>query len=134
MGLRSCFLLPPACVNLPAETFARVAAYQRITRVERRAKYMLFHLDSSHVLLLHLLLNGWMYYTEGDEAPGRTIARMSLARDAAVRSKSGKLLQETLSAVQIANNNRVILCFILAAISVSGADIWQLLEQRCPWE
>ncbi|MEB3102701.1 Fpg/Nei family DNA glycosylase [Ferviditalea candida] len=59
-------------VNLPAETFAGAVAYQRITAVERRAKYLLFHLESSHVLLLHLMLNGWIYYTEGEEAPERT--------------------------------------------------------------
>lgn len=60
-------------VNLPVESFSRAVAHQRITSVERRAKYLLFHLDSSHVLLLHLMLNGWMYYTEGDEAPERTV-------------------------------------------------------------
>lgn len=53
-------------INVAADQFIREITQQSVMSIERRAKHLLFHLNSGNVLLLHLMLNGWMYY--GTEA------------------------------------------------------------------
>lgn len=43
-------------INLPPAEFARLLQDNRLTLVDRRGKHLLFHLESGHVLLLHLML------------------------------------------------------------------------------
>lgn len=54
-------------VNLSASVFTNQVEGRRITKISRRAKHLLFELNTGEVLLLHLMLGGWLYYgTEGD--------------------------------------------------------------------
>ncbi|WP_248925591.1 Fpg/Nei family DNA glycosylase [Paenibacillus hamazuiensis] len=59
-------------LNVPAPLFIREVQGQSITRVERRAKHLLFHLSNAKVLLLHLMLGGWMFFGRREEKPDRT--------------------------------------------------------------
>jgi len=60
-------------INVPPEDFIQLVKRHKITRIERRAKYLLFYLDNGFVLLLHLMLGGWMYYGGEADKPKRTI-------------------------------------------------------------
>ncbi|WP_166241693.1 Fpg/Nei family DNA glycosylase [Paenibacillus turpanensis] len=44
-----------------------------ITGIERRAKHLVFRLDSGKSLLLHLMLGGWMFYGTEEQRPNRTV-------------------------------------------------------------
>jgi len=59
-------------VNLPPQEFKSETEGRTIWFVEHRGKYLLFHLDNGKRLLLHLMLGGWIYYGEGDDAPTGT--------------------------------------------------------------
>ncbi|UOE95399.1 DNA-formamidopyrimidine glycosylase [Alkalihalobacillus sp. LMS39] len=59
-------------VNLAPAQFQQIVVGNNITSIERRAKYLLFHLQSGHVLLLHLMLGGWMFVSQNGESPNRT--------------------------------------------------------------
>ncbi|MBJ6363657.1 bifunctional DNA-formamidopyrimidine glycosylase/DNA-(apurinic or apyrimidinic site) lyase [Paenibacillus sp. GCM10012307] len=59
-------------VNIPAEQFKQELEGRMIWFVERRGKYILFHLDNGKRLLLHLMLGGLMYYGSEDDKPDRT--------------------------------------------------------------
>ncbi|MDF2723408.1 MAG: formamidopyrimidine-DNA glycosylase [Paenibacillus sp.] len=59
-------------INVPADDFRRQVEGQSITNVSRRAKHLLFHLDSGGCLLLHLMLGGWMFYGTERDKPDRT--------------------------------------------------------------
>ncbi|MGY0691702.1 bifunctional DNA-formamidopyrimidine glycosylase/DNA-(apurinic or apyrimidinic site) lyase [Virgibacillus sp. FSP13] len=69
-------------INVEPETFKNKVQNQKIKAVERRAKYLLFHLENGSYLLLHLMLGGWMFYGKADEQPERTIqVRLSFGND-----------------------------------------------------
>jgi formamidopyrimidine-DNA glycosylase len=56
----------PRSINKPPEAFADALRGRRILFVERRGKHLLFHLDDGFRLLLHLMLDGYLYHgTEG---------------------------------------------------------------------
>jgi formamidopyrimidine-DNA glycosylase len=57
-------------INQEAEIFRKGVLNHAIVSIERRAKHLLFILDSGSVLLLHLMLGGSMFY--GEEALHRT--------------------------------------------------------------
>jgi formamidopyrimidine-DNA glycosylase len=57
-------------INLAPESFRQQLIHHAIVSIERRAKHLLFEIDSGSVLLLHLMLGGSMYY--GKEEPDRT--------------------------------------------------------------
>ncbi|PYI55888.1 Fpg/Nei family DNA glycosylase [Paenibacillus flagellatus] len=59
-------------INVPPDEFVRRVRNRAITVVERRAKHLLFVLDSGDVLLLHLMLGGWMFYGTERDKPDRT--------------------------------------------------------------
>lgn len=59
-------------INVPAEYFSSQLLNKKITRIERRGKYLLFYLDSGFVLLLHLMLGGLMYIGKEGDSPSRT--------------------------------------------------------------
>lgn len=62
----------PKSLNVEPETFIHKLTGNRIVRIDRRAKHLLFHLVTGEVLLLHLMLGGWMFYGTEDEKPDRT--------------------------------------------------------------
>lgn len=57
----------PKSVNEPAQTFEENLLQRQVLFVERRGKYLNFHLDDGNRLLLHLMLGGWLAY--GVEGP-----------------------------------------------------------------
>ncbi|WP_085522120.1 DNA-formamidopyrimidine glycosylase [Tuberibacillus sp. Marseille-P3662] len=59
-------------INVAKETFQQQVHNRKILDVERRAKYLLFHLDSGKQLLLHLMLGGKMYLGSQNDSPDRT--------------------------------------------------------------
>lgn len=60
-------------INVPTTNFIEKVLKRRITKIERHAKHLVFYLDNSHVLLLHLMLGGWMFYGDESDKPNRTI-------------------------------------------------------------
>ncbi|MBN2983906.1 MULTISPECIES: bifunctional DNA-formamidopyrimidine glycosylase/DNA-(apurinic or apyrimidinic site) lyase [Cohnella] len=59
-------------INEPEETFRGALTGRKIMFVERRAKYLLFHLDDGNRLLLHLMLGGYLVYgTEAEKDDSR---------------------------------------------------------------
>lgn len=60
-------------INVSVEQFKQNVLNQKIIGVERRAKYLVFHLQSDSSLLLHLMLGGWMFYGKDEDKPNRTV-------------------------------------------------------------
>ncbi|TVY10125.1 Fpg/Nei family DNA glycosylase [Paenibacillus cremeus] len=60
-------------INLTPEQFEREVVGQAVRFIERRAKHLLFHLSSTRVLVLHLMLGGMMFYGRKEEKPDRTV-------------------------------------------------------------
>lgn len=60
-------------INVGTDYFINMVRNQNIETVERRAKHLLFQLNNGHVLLLHLMLGGLMFYGTEEEKPDRTI-------------------------------------------------------------
>ncbi|MFM1655348.1 bifunctional DNA-formamidopyrimidine glycosylase/DNA-(apurinic or apyrimidinic site) lyase [Brevibacillus sp. B_LB10_24] len=59
-------------INTSVEQFREEVIGSRLAQINRRAKYLLFSLDSGKVLLLHLMLGGWMYCGTDRDKPERT--------------------------------------------------------------
>lgn len=60
-------------VNLPSSEMERILVGRPVTDISRRAKHLLFHVGNGHVLLLHLMLGGWMFWGTPDQKPDRTV-------------------------------------------------------------
>jgi formamidopyrimidine-DNA glycosylase len=60
-------------INLNPDLFIKTVQRQKVSTITRRGKHLLFHLQNGHVLLLHLMLGGWMYYGTEVDKPKRTI-------------------------------------------------------------
>lgn len=60
-------------INTDPDAFRRRITGQAVTRVERRAKHLLFHLTGDQVLLLHLMLGGIMSFGRKEQKPDRTV-------------------------------------------------------------
>lgn len=60
-------------INIPTQLFINRVKGQKILDIQRRAKHLLFRLESGDLLLLHLMLGGWMFYGTENEKPKRTI-------------------------------------------------------------
>lgn len=60
-------------INVVPEVFINNVNGHKIIDIDRKAKYLLFHLDNGYVLLLHLMLGGWMFYGTEEDKPKRTI-------------------------------------------------------------
>lgn len=54
-------------VNVPVEQFTSALKGARVIYVERRGKFLVFHLHNGGRLLLHLMLGGLLYYGHVDE-------------------------------------------------------------------
>ncbi|MCM3669771.1 bifunctional DNA-formamidopyrimidine glycosylase/DNA-(apurinic or apyrimidinic site) lyase [Mesobacillus maritimus] len=59
-------------INVSSDQFISEVKGQTVTRVERRAKHLIFRLGSGKNLLLHLMLGGWMYLGNDEDNPDRT--------------------------------------------------------------
>jgi len=69
-------------INVVPSLFIQTVKMQKIVTISRRGKHLLFHLQNGHVLLLHLMLGGWMYYGTADDKPNRTIqVRLSFGQN-----------------------------------------------------
>ena len=60
-------------VNVTPDLFVETVKGQRVLKVTRKAKHLLFHLENGRVLLLHLMLGGILFYGTEEEKPERTI-------------------------------------------------------------
>lgn len=60
-------------LNVPVAQFQSRVEGCVVAALSRRAKHLLFHLDTGDVLLLHLMLGGWMFYGTDQERPDRTV-------------------------------------------------------------
>lgn len=60
-------------INVNPNYFINTVKQQKVLTVDRRAKHLLFHLQNGHVLLLHLMLGGLLFYGLESEKPKRTI-------------------------------------------------------------
>ncbi|MNO24326.1 Formamidopyrimidine-DNA glycosylase [compost metagenome] len=58
-------------INIETEAFKIALIGARVVFVERRAKYILFHLHDGRRLLLHLMLGGLLFYGSEEERPDR---------------------------------------------------------------
>lgn len=59
-------------INLEPDEFICQLTGRQVIFIERRAKYLLFHLDNGRRLLLHLMLGGLLYLGSKDDRPSRT--------------------------------------------------------------
>lgn len=59
-------------INKDTETFRSELIRRQVIFVERRGKYLLFHLDNGRRLMLHLMLGGLMYLGSREDRPDRT--------------------------------------------------------------
>ncbi len=59
-------------LNVTVEQFRQHVEGQTIVAIDRKAKHLLFNLESGKVLLLHLMLGGVMYIGGEGDAPKRT--------------------------------------------------------------
>ncbi|RWR04919.1 DNA-formamidopyrimidine glycosylase [Siminovitchia fortis] len=60
-------------INVSKQEFTRQILNQKIETIDRRAKYLIFHLENGACLLLHLMLGGWMFYGTKEDKPDRTV-------------------------------------------------------------
>lgn len=59
-------------INVSVEDLQQELLNERILHIERRAKYLLFHLSTGKVLLLHLMLGGRLFYGSEEDKPNRS--------------------------------------------------------------
>lgn len=60
-------------INVPVPQFREALIGAAVSRVDRRAKHLLFRLSNGRVLLLHLMLGGMMFYGTEADKPERTV-------------------------------------------------------------
>ncbi len=60
-------------INIDPQIFIQEVQGNTVSLVQRRAKHLLFRLSNGKVLLLHLMLGGWMFYSEEKDKPDRTV-------------------------------------------------------------
>lgn len=59
-------------INIPSLDFIQEIKGKQIVKIDRRAKHLIFRLNSGKNLLLHLMLGGWMYIGSEHDNPNRT--------------------------------------------------------------
>lgn len=60
-------------VNMEENAFCAELQGASIVEVHRRAKYLIFRLNTGRALLLHLMLGGWMHFGSAADKPQRTV-------------------------------------------------------------
>ncbi|CAG7648218.1 Fpg/Nei family DNA glycosylase [Paenibacillus allorhizosphaerae] len=69
-------------INVSPEQFRREVVGQAVSRIDRRAKHLLFHLTNRRVLVLHLMLGGMMFYGRLEDKPDRSVqVRLSFGEE-----------------------------------------------------
>jgi formamidopyrimidine-DNA glycosylase len=69
-SFRSVQLLWPKAVRQPTpEEFSRRLAGQKIESLDRRGKYLIFHLSGGESLILHLRMSGWLNHAPSGSPP-----------------------------------------------------------------
>lgn len=69
-------------INVPEHLFVSQLIHCEVIRIRRRAKYLLFDLNSGQVLLLHLMLGGWIHFgTETDKPKRNTQVEIEFHND-----------------------------------------------------
>lgn len=59
-------------INISSLEFVQEIKGKQIIKIDRRAKHLIFRLNSGKNLLLHLMLGGWMYVGSEHDNPHRT--------------------------------------------------------------
>ena len=59
-------------INVTSFVFVQELKEKQILKIDRRAKHLIFRLNSGKSLLLHLMLGGWMYIGNEKDNPDRT--------------------------------------------------------------
>lgn len=59
-------------INTSSVQFIQEIKGKHIVEIDRRAKHLIFRLDSGKNLLLHLMLGGWMYIGNENDNPNRS--------------------------------------------------------------
>jgi len=59
-------------INISSLEFVQEIKGKQIIKIDRRAKHLIFRLNSGKNLLLHLMLGGWMYVGSEHDNPDRT--------------------------------------------------------------
>ncbi len=59
-------------INVSSLEFVQEIKGKQIIKIDRRAKHLIFRLNSGKNLLLHLMLGGWMYIGSEHDNPDRT--------------------------------------------------------------
>lgn len=59
-------------INVSSDDFIRELNGAVIVKIDRRAKHLIFHISTGKYLLLHLMLGGWIYAGNEEDAPDRT--------------------------------------------------------------
>lgn len=59
-------------INVSSLEFVQEVKGKQIIKIDRRAKHLIFRLNSGKNLLLHLMLGGWMYVGNEHDNPDRT--------------------------------------------------------------
>ncbi|MFN7250186.1 MAG: Fpg/Nei family DNA glycosylase [Anaerobacillus sp.] len=59
-------------INVAPDLFTQEVKNTSVIAVERRAKHLIFKLNSGKNLVLHLMLGGWMYFGNDEDQPERT--------------------------------------------------------------
>jgi len=59
-------------INISSMEFVQEIKGKQIIKIDRRAKHLIFRLNSGKNLLLHLMLGGWMYIGNEHDNPDRT--------------------------------------------------------------
>jgi len=65
-------IVRPQLINAAPGEFARETIGSAVWYVERRGKYLIFHLDNGKRLLLHLMAQGSLFFGTEEERPDRT--------------------------------------------------------------
>lgn len=59
-------------INVPPQVFSQTIVGKRLIRITRRGKHLLFEWESGHVLLLHLMLGGFLYWGTSEDKLDRS--------------------------------------------------------------
>lgn len=63
-------------LNVSVPVFQETVHGQTVSYIERRAKHLLFAVGTEHVLVLHLMLGGMMFWGRPEDKPDRTVQVM----------------------------------------------------------
>lgn len=71
-AITDCQIEREKSINSPICEFAQRVKGKTVVSIERRAKFLAFHLSTGNPLLLHLMLGGKLFYGTEEESPDHT--------------------------------------------------------------